>query len=269
MRRVIALQEAGLLDRLRNAELAVRNGQSMEEARSKLMQTSCELSLDKWITQDAKMKLLKDYIRQLYHRHDPVLITGPTGTGKELLARALEKEGSPFIAVNCGGLSRDLVPSIFFGSIKGAYTGSVETREGLLVAAKEGIIFLDEIAELPLELQATLLRAIQEGEVYKIGSTTPSKIHCRFVCATRHDLESLVERNLFREDLYGRLFIHHLKVTGLKDRQEDIPLIAASPAESLSWNEPIAQEFYPTIFKYNVRGIQAYIARMKTKNNYE
>lgn len=245
-------------------------GFSIEAIKSKITQSPIEERLDKWITGDPDMNKVKDKIRQIYTKdsESPVLITGPTGTGKELLARAFLfcKDGVevPFVAINCGALTRELINSEFFGHRKGSFTGAMDAKPGLLVQAGEGIVFLDEIAELPLNLQVTLLRAIQEGIIYPVGSVMPIEIHCRFIAATHQNLEKQVELGIFREDLYARLFVHELKITGLKDRPDDIKLIAIS----LGWTGDIPEEAMKKIYKYNVRGIQAFVKRMEVYGTY-
>lgn len=245
---------------------------SPQEFLAKLHQTSTEDTLDKWITNDPAMRKVKDCIRDIKRidSDHPVLITGPTGTGKELLAKAFQIPDAPFIAVNCGGLAKDLVPSLFFGHKKGSFTGAIEDRTGILASAKEGIVFLDEIAELPLELQATLLRAIQEAEVYPVGSVEPIKIHCRFIAATKHDLRGLVELGKFREDLFARLYCFELVLTPLSERMDDVILIgkALDPEGYVKWDEPLPEQLHQDIARYNVRAIQTYIERMHTYGHY-
>lgn len=254
-------------DKLKELQHAAENGTTAQELLAKMTQSSVMDELDKWVTNDPAMLRIKTKICAIKDADlsVPVLITGPTGTGKELLARALRIIDQPFLAINCGGLPRELVPSIFFGYRKGAFTGAAADQEGMLVAAKTGVVFLDEIAELPLDLQATLLRAIQESEIYPIGSVNPVKIRCRFVAATKHNLRELVEHNKFREDLFARLYTYEIRVSGLQSRPDDIPLIA----KHLGWNNAIPDHVLPDIYKFNVRAIQTYIARMKTFGYYD
>lgn len=231
-----------------------------------------QLALDKFITADPGMIKVKQRVAALFPRPEPVLITGPTGTGKELLAKALKRPGEPFVAVNCGGmLNRELLPSLFFGHKKGAFTGAHEDRKGYLESAGEGIIFLDEIGDLDLPLQAALLRAIQENEIIPVGSVECRDIECRFVAATKFNLEDRVEKGFFREDLYARLSVFELHVTGLKDRPCDIPLIR----DSLVVTDPenplpeFPESVVARINKYNVRAIETAIARWRAYGSYE
>lgn len=160
-----------------------------------------------------------------------VLITGESGTGKELVARALH-EGSPrasklLVTVNCAALSENLLESELFGHERGSFTGADKRREGRFVQANGGTLFLDEIGEMPLLLQAKLLRALQQGEVQRVGSDTPIHVDVRILAATNRDLKEEVRQRRFREDLYFRLNVISIEVPALRARSEDIPLLAA------------------------------------------
>jgi transcriptional regulator with GAF, ATPase, and Fis domain len=161
-----------------------------------------------------------------------ILIVGESGTGKELVARAISRTGrrksGKFVAVDCGSLSDTLFEAELFGYRKGAFTGAIESRTGLLESADGGIIFLDEIANLPLHLQAKLLRVLQEREVRRLGETTPRKIDIQVIAATNKDLLQEMKRGRFRDDLYYRLRAMEIRVPPLRERAEDIPLL-------LSW----------------------------------
>jgi len=175
-------------------------------------------------------KLFRILARVAQSAH-PVLILGESGTGKELVARAIHAHGmgagKPFVPVDCGSLAPTLIESELFGHVKGAFTGAHRASEGLLVAAGSGTVFLDEIAELPLDLQAKLLRALQEKEVRPLGGAQPVPIRARILAATHQDLNVMVEQGRFRRDLYYRLNVVKLHLPPLRDRREDIPLLAA------------------------------------------
>ncbi|MDX1647952.1 MAG: sigma-54 dependent transcriptional regulator [Longimicrobiales bacterium] len=157
----------------------------------------------------------------------PVLVTGSSGTGKELVARMLHREslrsGQPFIAVNCGGVPEQLLESEFFGFVRGAFTGADRDKEGLFEAADGGTLFLDEVGELPGALQVKLLRAVQEGEVRRIGATRTTEVDVRIISATNRDLEEAVEEGEFRKDLYYRLAVVPIHLPTLQSRKEEIP----------------------------------------------
>lgn len=159
-----------------------------------------------------------------------IVIRGESGTGKEVLARALHanspRRDKPFLAVNVAALPADLLESELFGHVKGAFTGAMAAKKGLFEAAAGGTLLLDEIAEMPLVLQAKLLRALQDGEVRRVGDTQPFSVDIRIFCATHRDLRAAIERGAFREDLYYRLCVFNLLVPPLRERVEDIMPLA-------------------------------------------
>ncbi|MFU8807077.1 MAG: sigma 54-interacting transcriptional regulator, partial [Bradymonadaceae bacterium] len=167
----------------------------------------------------------------------PVVVTGESGVGKELVARAVHdaspRRNGPFIAFNCGAISENLIESELFGHEKGAFTGAESRRVGLFQAAHGGTIFLDEVGEMPLTMQVKLLRTVQEGQVRRIGATSTETIDVRIVAATNRDLNQMVDEGTFREDLYWRLAAIVIEIPPLRDRPEDIPLIAQHLLENI------------------------------------
>jgi DNA-binding NtrC family response regulator len=160
--------------------------------------------------------------------HDTtVLIQGETGTGKELLARAIHNNSrrrtQSFVAINCGAIPKDLVESELFGYVRGAFTGALTNKAGRIETADGGTLFLDEIGELPLDAQVKLLRVLQEGELPKLGATTPTRVDVRIIAATHRNLAAMVEDGSFREDLYYRLTVVPLRIPPLRERREDLP----------------------------------------------
>ncbi len=168
----------------------------------------------------------------------PVLILGESGTGKELVARSIHYSGPlrdrPFIPVDCGSLVPTLIESELFGYVKGAFTGAVRSKDGLMADAEGGTVFLDEVGELPVDLQAKLLRALQEKEIRPVGGTRAVPINVRILAATNRDLESAVQQGTFRRDLYFRLNVLTLRVPPLRERKQDIPLLAGHILERVT-----------------------------------
>ena len=173
---------------------------------------------------------LREMILSLKGSNAHVLITGESGTGKELIARRLssiEDNGKrPFVAINCGAIAENLIESELFGHKKGAFTGAIQDRPGKFEMANGGDLFLDEIGELPLASQARLLRAIQEGEITRVGDNRTIRVHCRIIAATNQNIEKMVKDGKFREDLYHRLNVIRIATTPLRLRSDDISDLA-------------------------------------------
>ncbi len=190
------------------------------------------------VGQAPEMDRLYRIITKAAHSTHPVLILGESGTGKELVARSIHYTGSfrdkPFIPVDCGSLVPSLIESELFGYVRGAFTGAVRAKDGLMAAADGGTVFLDEIGELPIDLQSKLLRALQEKEIRPVGGTRAIPINVRVLAATNRDLEAAVQQGTFRRDLYFRLNVLTLRVPPLRERQQDIPLLAGHILERVA-----------------------------------
>jgi two-component system, NtrC family, response regulator PilR len=175
----------------------------------------------------AGMRAVRERVQKVARSMAPVLVRGESGTGKELVAQAVHacshRASGPFVAVNCGAIPEALLEAEFFGARKGAYTGATTDREGYFQAAHGGTLFLDEIGDLPLSMQAKLLRVIQERSVRALGGTQEENVDTRIVSATHHDLAALVAKGLFRQDLYYRLNVIEIALPALRERREDLP----------------------------------------------
>jgi DNA-binding NtrC family response regulator len=184
-----------------------------------------------------EMEKLYRIIAKAAQSSHPVLILGESGTGKEMVARSIHFSGpfrdKPFIPVDCGSLVPTLIESELFGYVKGAFTGAMQAKEGLLSIAQGGTVFLDEVGELPVDLQAKLLRAIQEKEIRPVGSTKRLPIEVRILAATNRDLEHAVAQGTFRRDLYFRLNVLTLRIPPLRERRQDVPLLVGYFLERL------------------------------------
>lgn len=192
-----------------------------------------------------EMDKLYRIIAKAAHSVHPVLILGESGTGKEMVTRAIHHSGpfrdKPFIPVDCGSLVPTLIESELFGYVKGAFTGAAQSKEGLLAIAEGGTVFLDEVAELPVDLQAKMLRALQEKEIRPVGSTRRVPINVRILAATNRDLEQAVAQGSFRRDLYFRLNVLSVRIPPLRERRQDIPLLATAFLDRVSQasNRPV------------------------------
>ena len=188
-----------------------------------------QVELPGFICASRAMSSVLEQIHKIRSSDVTVLITGESGTGKELIARAVHAGSSrrfnTFLPFNCSAAPKDMVESQLFGYRKGAFTGAIQSNEGVIRAAERGTLFLDEIGDLPLDLQPKLLRFLQEGEIHPIGDTQPLKVNVRVVAATNSNLEQAVAEGKFREDLFHRLNVIRIQVPPLRQRREEIPAL--------------------------------------------
>lgn len=215
------------LGNLRNIIVAALKVQTLDTHTSKLL-----------IGHSLAIEHLRAQIIKIARSQAPIYISGPSGCGKELVARIIHQTGprheGPFIPVNCGAISPELMESEFFGHLKGSFTGAQQDKQGFFQAADKGILFLDEVADLPLPMQVKLLRAIQEKSIRPVGAVKEIHVDVRILCATHKDLHELVKKNLFRHDLFYRLNVIEIKVPSLKERREDIIPLAHYILEKLA-----------------------------------
>jgi DNA-binding NtrC family response regulator len=239
---------------------------------------STEESLDGIIGTSANIQDVLRMISRLKDTRTPVLIAGESGTGKELVARAIHFRGTmaetPFVAVDCGSLVPTLMESELFGYEKGAFTGATKTKAGLFQAANGGTIFLDEIGELPLEMQAKLLRVLQEKEVRPVGSNANVTVDVRVIAATNRDLEAAYRDGTFRKDLYFRLNVVTVHLPALRDRRSDIPMLVHhfldryAPGANLQVTSAAMKSLLHYDWPGNVRELENCVARAVTLGDH-
>lgn len=211
--------------------LTVRKAEEREQLRREVGRLRQEVRVDRRfgeiVASSNAMRRALQVVDKVARHTSPVLVTGASGTGKELIARLIHRESpraeGPFVPVNCGGIPEQLLESEFFGFVRGAFTGADRDKAGLFEAAHGGSLFLDEVGDLPVSLQVKLLRAFQEGEVRRIGSTETNSFDVRIISATNQDLEERVEAGEFRQDLYYRLAVVPIHLPQLRHRKEEIP----------------------------------------------
>jgi two-component system response regulator AtoC len=254
-----------LLQRMAEKVRLVTENQFLRE------RVNTETELDGIVGTSGKIQDVMRMISRLKETRTPVLITGESGTGKELVARAIHFRGPlaamPFVAVDCGSLVPTLMESELFGHEKGSFTGALKSKAGLFQAANGGTIFLDEIGELPLELQAKLLRVLQEKEVRPVGSNDKVPVDVRVIAATNRDLEAAYRGGTFRKDLYFRLNVVTIHVPALRERRSDIPQLAHyfldryAPGENIQVTPAAMKSFVQYEWPGNVRELENCIAR--------
>ena len=217
-----------LIYRIKNA---LQQSQLLEENRELRRELEGKFCFDTIIGASGGLKSILGKVEKVAVRDTSVLITGESGTGKELIAQAIHynspRHARKFVAINCGALPETLLESELFGYKKGAFTGAKENRQGLLEAADGGTLFLDEVGNLPMNVQKTLLRFLQEKEFLRLGESTTTRVDVRVLSATNADLKQVVKTGEFREDLYYRLNVVNIHMPLLRERNDDIPLLAA------------------------------------------
>jgi len=254
-----------LLQRMAEKVRLVTENQFLRE------RVNTETQLDGIVGTSAKIQDVMRMVSRLKDTRTPVLITGESGTGKELVARAIHFRGPlapmPFVAVDCGALVPTLMESELFGHEKGAFTGALKAKAGLFKAANGGTVFLDEIGELPLELQAKLLRVLQEKEVRPVGSNDKIPVDVRVIAATNRDLESAYRTGTFRKDLYFRLNVVTVHLPSLREHRTDIPQLVHcfldryAPDENIQVTPAAMKSFLEYDWPGNVRELENCIAR--------
>ena len=211
--------------------IEVEQLQAIIESSIRLSDTSSQTESSRTLLGESEeMNKIRALINKVARNQAPVHIHGETGTGKELIARLIHENGprasNPFVAVNCGAIPSELMESEFFGHKKGSFTGAFADKKGLFEAANGGTLFLDEIAELPQDLQVKLLRTIQEKTVRPVGEVSERAIDVRLISATHKDLQDMIEKDQFREDLYYRVNVIPISAPSLRERPADIPILA-------------------------------------------
>jgi transcriptional regulator with PAS, ATPase and Fis domain len=225
------------------------------------------------IGQSQRIRQILKLVDKLGHCRWPVLLLGETGTGKEVVARAIHNVSpvGPFVPIDCSSLVGPLMESELFGHVKGAFTGAAGTKTGLIEAADGGTAFFDEIGELPIDLQAKLLRVLQEKEFRAVGSLLQRRSDFRVIAATNRDLAREVEKGTFRRDLFYRLNVVNLRIAPLRDRKEDIPVLIAHFLSRYGRNHSLTQETLEAMLSYdwpgNVRELENCIQHMVAINS--
>ncbi len=236
------LDPGKLVESVRRLVQEMGAARTAERLEQELAQTA---QFEGMIGRGPEMQAVFERIRHVAPHFRTALVTGPTGTGKELAAHALHAQSPvakmPFAIVNCSAIVETLFESELFGHVRGAFTGAVQDKVGVFEFANGGTVFLDEIGELPLSMQAKLLRVLQQGEVQRVGSPQPKKISVRIVAATNRDLRAMVEARQFREDLFYRLSMVEVKLPALCRRGEDVPLLLRHMVEKYAalYGKPI------------------------------
>lgn len=230
------------------------------------------------VTRNKAMQSIFQYIESISASRQPILVTGETGVGKELVVKAvhaLAAPGTPLVSVNVAGLDDNVFSDTLFGHVKGAFTGAEDRRKGLVEKAAGGILHLDEIGDLRHESQIKLLRLLQEGDYFPLGSDLPKRADIRVIATTNQDISGFENSEKFRKDLYYRLMVHHIQIPPLRDRSDDIPLLLArfieDAAQSLDKSPPdVSMELTKALCRYrfpgNIRELKTMIHDAVSRN---
>jgi DNA-binding NtrC family response regulator len=264
-------------DLLQSVKNALRQRELFRENRALRRELDRRYSFSEIIGTSESLQRVFRLVEKVAATNTNILVYGESGTGKELVARAIHhnspRADRPFVAINCGALPETLLESELFGHTKGAFTGATQSRPGLFRSAEGGTVFLDEIGEISQALQVRLLRAVQEHEVTPLGSSAPARFDARIICATNRDLEREVTEGRFREDLFYRLNVIEVHLPPLRERREDIPLLARhfvmrTAREQAQDEKPIEPAAMTALINYNwpgnVRELQNAIERAFT-----
>jgi transcriptional regulator with PAS, ATPase and Fis domain len=222
---------------------------------------------------------IKKKIKKFANIQRPILIIGETGVGKEVVARAVHEESihheKPFLAINCGALTDTLLQSELFGYEAGAFTGAVTARKGIFEAAEEGVVFLDEFGEMSHKLQVSLLRVFENNELLRVGGTKVRQIKCRIIAATNANIEDMIEKKMFRDDLYHRLKQFSILIPPLRERKEDISLLIdyflnrSNSKQQQVFSKELVYKFQEYHWPGNIRELKNEIDRIKILSGYK
>ena len=254
---------------LATLEKALEKRAIVAENQTLRAEISARWSEGQLIGKSPAMDRLRDLIKRVANSTTSVLITGESGTGKEMVARALHfqspRADEPFVVLNCGAIPENLIESELFGHIKGAFTGAIAAKEGLFRAANGGTLFLDEVGELPPPLQVKLLRVLQDRKVRPVGGSAEVEVDVRVVAATNRDVESEVEAGTFREDLFYRLNVIRIEAPPLRERPEDIPVLAGYFLQKHAALQGRRLEFSPEAMRWLAQ--QSYAGNVRELEN--
>lgn len=259
-----------LLGKIKEIELKTCRDEDVRDIQNDMKERKLPLKI---VAQSDAMKEVLSLVARVALSDWPVLVSGETGTGKELISKLIHltgrRENEPFVDINCAAIPENLVESELFGHVKGSFTGAVNSRKGAFEMANHGTLFMDEIGELPVNLQPKLLRSIQEQKIRKVGGETDFKVDVRLISATNRDLKQMAQTGEFREDLYYRIKVLEIKIPPLRQRKIDIPILLKHFLEKYSKNQrSFSADAVNTLIKYpfpgNVRELEHIVQRTVT-----